>query len=73
MMGINELIEIFHESVSNYLKSEDSDDLYYMGRAHAFILVFNVLYKQGLINGDTLSQLESEWNEAFAEKYKYCK
>ena len=67
-MSINELIEIFHESVSNYLETKD-DDLYYMGKAHAFILAFSILYKQKLIDGDTLSQLQREWNEAFKEKY----
>ena len=72
-MSINELIEIFHESASNFLKTEDYDDLYYMGRAHAFILVFSILYKQKLIDGDTLSQLQREWNEAFKGKYGYKK
>ena len=74
-MNINELIEMFHESVSDFLKTEydDDDKLYYMGKAHAFTLVFNVLYKQGLINGDSLSQLEREWNDAFDEKYRIIK
>ena len=70
-MNTNEFIEMFHESVSDFLKTEyDDDKLYYMGKAHAFTLVFNVLCKQGLINRDTLSQLEREWNDAFDEKYR---
>lgn len=70
IMNINNLVEIFHESVSNFLKpNDDYDEVYYMGRAHAFILVFSIFYKQKLIDGDTLSQLNREWDEAFKGKY----
>lgn len=68
MLNINELIENFHQSVSDF-KSKVGEDMYHTGRVHAFILVFSELYKQRLINGDTLSQLKREWDEAFQSKY----
>lgn len=66
---LNELIKMCKSNITNYAKSEGSNDLYYMGKVHVLL---NVIYMHVVETGykdfDQYETINREWEEVFREK-----